>query len=109
LSGFCQDLNLEFLQAERNSSVTKISTPYAMSRRAVVLEGMACATGVAAVFAVATEVSAAKLPQKSVAYRPTPNGDKKCGNCSLFEPPDACKSVDGIVSAEGFCILWKTK
>ncbi len=78
-----------------------------ISRRVVLFNGVACAAGFATAVAANTQAFAAKLPQKSVAYRPTPNGDKKCSNCVLFEPPDACKNVEGTVSPDGFCILWK--
>ena len=79
-----------------------------ISRRAVILDGIACAAGVATIVATDTNAHAAnKLPQTAVAYRPTPNGEKKCSNCVLFEAPDACKSVAGVVSPDGFCILWK--
>ncbi len=79
----------------------------AVSRRVVLLDGIACAAGFAMVVAGSTSASAAKLPQKAVAYRTTPNGDKKCSNCVLFEPPNACKNVEGVISPDGFCILWR--
>ncbi len=78
------------------------------SRRAVILDGIVCAAGIASIVATNTNAHAAnKLPQTAVAYRPTPNGDKKCSNCVLFEAPDACKNVAGVVIPDGFCILWK--
>jgi hypothetical protein len=79
-----------------------------MSRRAVILDGIVSVAGIATMIATNTNARAAnKLPQTAVAYRATPNGDKKCSNCVLFEAPDACKSVAGVVSPDGFCILWK--
>ncbi len=77
----------------------------AVSRRMVLLEGIACAAGFTTVVAGSTSVFAAKLPQKAVTYQTTPNGDNKCSNCALFEPPNACKNVEGVISPNGFCIL----
>ena len=81
-----------------------------LSRRSALLEGLACVTGVAAVLAAGTDAAmASKMPQKAVAYRATPNGDKKCSNCALFEPPKSCKNVAGDISPDGWCLLWRAK
>jgi hypothetical protein len=80
------------------------------SRRSVLLEGLACVTGIAAALAASANAAvAAKLPQKAVSYRTTPNGTKKCSNCSLFEPPKSCKNVAGDISPDGWCLLWRAK
>jgi hypothetical protein len=50
---------------------------------------------------------AAKASKGSVGYRDTPNGDKNCANCSLFVSPNSCKSVDGAVSPNGWCKIWR--
>ncbi len=34
-------------------------------------------------------------------YRDTPNGIYSCGLCTLFEPPNGCKVVEGEVSKDG--------
>ena len=81
-----------------------------VSRRSLLLQGVACATGVATVLAIETSTAmAAKLPPASVSYRPTPNGNKKCSNCLLFQPPNACKSVAGNISPNGWCSIWRAK
>ena len=49
---------------------------------------------------------AAKASPASVGYRPSPKGDEKCANCSLFIPPNACKSVSGKISPDGWCRIW---
>jgi hypothetical protein len=51
--------------------------------------------------------NAAKASQGSVGYRGSPNGDKNCANCSLFISPSSCKSVDGVISANGWCKIWR--
>ncbi len=79
-----------------------------VSRRSVLLHGAICATGIATVFAVNIEsAKAAKLPQRSVGYRDTPNGDRECSNCKFFTAPDACEKVDGKISPKGYCVLWQ--
>ena len=81
-----------------------------LSRRSILLHGLACATAVSAAFAASTNAAMAnKLPQTAVSYRPTPNGGKKCSECALFEPPKACKNVAGDISPDGWCLLWRAK
>jgi len=69
---------------------------------AVALGGAAAAVGLTAT----TASAAAKVAQSSVGYQGSPNGDKKCGGCKLFQAPSSCKSVDGSVSASGYCRLY---
>jgi hypothetical protein len=79
-----------------------------VSRRSVLLQGAICATGVATILVTTIDsANAAKLPQKSVGYRPTPNGDRECSNCKLFVAPDECTKVDGKISPQGYCVLWQ--
>jgi High potential iron-sulfur protein len=54
----------------------------------------------------ARAANAAKASKAAVSYRDTPNGDKNCANCKVFAPPDACKTVDGAVSPNGWCKIW---
>jgi hypothetical protein len=42
-----------------------------------------------------------KVFQKAVAYQGTPKGAKNCTGCSLFQPPNACKNVDGVIEPTG--------
>ena len=79
-----------------------------VSRRSVLLHGAACATGVATILVANINLAeAAKLPQKSVSYQPTPKGASKCSNCALFEAPNQCKSVVGPVSGNGWCTIYR--
>jgi hypothetical protein len=50
---------------------------------------------------------AAKASPGSVGYRDSPKGDQNCANCKLFVSPNACKSVSGQISANGWCRIWK--
>jgi len=47
-----------------------------------------------------------KISKAAVAYQDQPNGDKECGKCTQFEPPAACKLVDGSISPQGYCRLF---
>jgi hypothetical protein len=79
-----------------------------VSRRSVLLQTAMCATGVAIILVTNVDsAKAAKLPQQSAGYRPTPNGDRECSNCKLFVPPDECTKVAGKISPHGYCLLYQ--
>jgi hypothetical protein len=44
-----------------------------------------------------------KMTRQQAQYQDTPNGIYSCAVCTLFEPPAACKVVDGEVSKDGWC------
>jgi hypothetical protein len=52
---------------------------------------------------------AEKVSQAAAGYQPTPNGDKSCANCSVFQPPSSCQVVDGTIAPTGYCKLWTAK
>jgi len=72
-------------------------------RRSLVLAG----AGVAALSMVARAQT--KTPQKLVHYQSTPKDGHSCATCQYFQPPDACKVVEGAVSPAGWCDLWVQK
>ena len=80
-----------------------------ISRR-VVLSGAALTLGVAA---IATAVSPAaaqqKISQADAKYQGTPKGNQHCDACINFQPPKACKFVQGDVSPSGWCQLFTPK
>jgi hypothetical protein len=83
-----------------------------ISRRQVLTVAAGAAgtvTGVAAIVGVSTAAQAAKTSQKTVKYQDTPKGEQRCDNCIQFEPPSACKTVDGTVAAQGWCIVYAKK
>lgn len=79
------------------------------SRRRLI--GAAASTlAVAGVFGVGLrEARAGKIAKTAVAYRDSPDGDRRCANCALFEAPAACRSVDGAISPQGWCRIWVKK
>jgi hypothetical protein len=83
-----------------------------LSRRCV-LRTAACAAGTLPIFGAAfapTSVRAqVKMPKSAVAYQDHPKGDRECSNCSLFQPPNACKNVAGDISPKGWCSIWVKK
>ena len=66
-------------------------------------------SGVAAIVGTSTPALAAKASQKSVKYQDTPKGEARCENCTLFEPPNSCKTVEGTVSPDGWCMVYVKK
>jgi hypothetical protein len=79
------------------------------SRRQV-LTVVAGAAGVAtAIVSGTVPAKAAKAPQKAVKYQDTPKGEQRCDNCALFEAPSSCKTVDGTISPEGWCMVYAKK
>lgn len=80
-----------------------------LSRRSL-LHGAACGLGAATILGMtAKTATAGKMPQASVNYRPSPNGSKRCDNCRLWQPPNACKSVEGNISPQGWCTIYVVK
>jgi hypothetical protein len=63
----------------------------------------------AAVVGTSTPAQAAKASQKIVKYQDTPKGDQRCENCVQFEAPSSCKTVDGTVAAQGWCMVYAKK
>ncbi|GAA5445746.1 iron oxidase [Microbulbifer sp. NBRC 101763] len=50
-----------------------------------------------------------KAKKEAVNYQDTPNNGKKCVDCQLFQPPNACIVVEGEISPEGWCSLFVLK
>jgi anaerobic selenocysteine-containing dehydrogenase len=50
-----------------------------------------------------------KIAQKAVSYQPTSKNDQRCDNCTLWQPPNSCKLVDGTIAPSGWCVLYKKK
>jgi hypothetical protein len=72
------------------------------SRRAL----MHAAVGVASaglLFRTSRAEASEKMTRQQAQYQDTPNSIYSCGLCTLFEPPNACKVVEGEVSKDGWC------
>jgi High potential iron-sulfur protein len=81
-----------------------------LSRRLVLHRVMTAAGAVAMIGVTADRAAAqAKSSQQAVAYQNMPQGSQRCDNCSLFEPPAACKTVEGQISPQGWCRIYAPK
>jgi High potential iron-sulfur protein len=80
-----------------------------ISRRSLLLEGIVCAGGAATMLAAADVQSAqaAKISQGVVKYQDSPKGEQMCSNCKLFTAPNACQTVDGTISPNGWCMIYQ--
>jgi hypothetical protein len=79
-----------------------------ISRR-VLLTGTALALGTAAVAAVSQAMAQVNISQAVANYQNTPKGDQRCDRCINFQPPNACKFVQGDISPNGWCQLFAPK
>ncbi len=80
--------------------------PSRISRRSL-LQSAGCGIGAAAILGVTMRTaSASKMPQSAVGYQATPKGAQRCDNCTLWQAPNACKSVDGNISPQGWCRIY---
>ena len=79
-----------------------------ISRR-VLLTGTALALGTAAVAAVSQAMAQVKISQAVANYQNTPKGDQRCDRCINFQPPNACKFVQGDIRPSGWCQLFAPK
>jgi hypothetical protein len=82
--------------------------PQDLSRRVFFQRVATYAVGGAIIQVLGPNLAAAqgKVGQKAVAYQDTPKGTQRCDGCSLFQPPKACKVVEGEVSTQGWCSLF---
>ena len=71
--------------------------------RRILLRGAVRAAGAAAILGSTVNGATAKISQAAVAYQPQPNGDKRCDKCVQFQPPNACKIIEGTISPLGWC------
>ncbi|MGA8820172.1 MAG: high-potential iron-sulfur protein [Xanthobacteraceae bacterium] len=81
-----------------------------MSRRGVLRHTALALGAVASGAVVATRANAQqKISQADAKYQPQPKGQQRCDNCVNFQPPKACKFVQGDISPSGWCALYAAK
>jgi hypothetical protein len=44
-----------------------------------------------------------RMTKQDAEYQDTPKDIRMCATCTLFEPPRACKVVEGDISPSGWC------
>ena len=83
-----------------------------LSRRRLLRAG-ACAAGAVALLGAASTAATAqvakKASQKDAGYQESPMGGKSCGTCRQFQAPSSCTTVEGTISANGYCRLYAKK
>jgi len=47
-----------------------------------------------------------KVAQANVQYQKQPKDGQMCNSCVNFQPPAACKVVDGTIDPNGWCLLY---
>ncbi len=70
------------------------------------LHGSAALVGGVGLASLVSREASAKIAPNLIGYQATPNGGHDCAGCKLFEPPSACKTVDGVISPQGWCRMW---
>jgi hypothetical protein len=50
-----------------------------------------------------------KITQATAKYQDQPKEKQSCAVCVHFEPPNACKFVQGTISPSGWCMLFAPK
>ena len=78
-----------------------------LSRRSL-LDGVIGASGILGATANQTKAQP-KISKVAVNYQDHPDGDKRCDKCAQFQPPDACKVVEGSISPQGSCRIFILK
>jgi hypothetical protein len=79
-----------------------------MTRRAL----LGSTTAMAAAMLLAGTGSAraqAKMPKQTAQYQDSPNGDQKCEGCRFFIEGDSYRLVEGEISPNGWCRLYRAK
>ena len=74
-----------------------------MQRRTIIKALGATAGCPALVLRTSQPQAADKMTRQQAEYQDTPKDIYSCATCTLFEPPKACKVVEGEVSRDGWC------
>jgi len=70
----------------------------------------ALALGAAAAGTAVTRADAQqKITPAAAKYQDQPKGQQSCAVCVNFQPPNACKFVQGTISPTGWCLLFASK
>jgi hypothetical protein len=74
-----------------------------LSRRVLLLRAGHAAGAVTILGTGIHAATAAKISQTAASYQTSPKGAESCANCAQFQPPNACSTVDGSISPDGWC------
>jgi hypothetical protein len=98
-------------KSHESTRVTSEETPgnHGPSRRKILLSlfwTAALANAATRFGGIRTARAQQKVSKELAQYQDSPKDGHKCSECSLFEPPKACKAVEGDISPDGWCQLW---
>ena len=87
------------------------SKPKDLSRRVFFRRAATYGAGAALIYDLGLNLATAqaKVSQKSVSYQDKPKDAQRCDGCNNFQSPNACKIVEGEISAQGWCTLFVKK
>jgi hypothetical protein len=80
-----------------------------ISRRQFMRSAALAGGFVAAGLSKSGSAAPAKFPQAKVHDQPIPKSGQRCQNCSLWQSPNSCASVEGPISPAGWCMLYQPK
>jgi len=83
---------------------TTISRRRFLSKGTILLGGGTILSRVLA--APTAAASSGKISQAQAKYQNAPKGASRCDRCVQFQPPSACKIVDGVISPSGSCTFF---
>jgi hypothetical protein len=90
--------------------MTKHGNDHQRISRRVALTRTALALGATTAATVVRQAAAQqKISQALANYQGTPKGNDHCEVCTNFQPPNACKFVQGEISPKGWCQLFSPK
>jgi len=73
-------------------------------RRAALVATLVAAGGLTSAATAADDVEEAqKITQAEARYQQQPKGQQRCEICLQFNPPSACKIVQGPINPRGWC------
>ena len=88
--------------------MAKVRLYRAEASRRDLLQGAAllAAAGVASRSVDDALAARGKKSRADVAYQDTPKGVERCEICTVFPPPDQCRTVVGPVGRQGWCNIY---
>jgi hypothetical protein len=86
----------------------ELKQTFAILSRRSLLRGAAAAAGILGATSNLVEAQP-KISKVAVNYQDHPDGDKRCDKCAQFQPPAACKMVEGAISPQGSCRIFVPK
>jgi hypothetical protein len=98
------------VQCQSGTHAPRSGNAQSVSRRGALRRGaLAIGGGSLLAAALASPAWAFKVPQSQAGYKNSPNGGNECDRCLQFQPPSACKIVEGAVSPSGSCNFFAPK